>query len=150
MQWKSAFVSEQSDSCSGSAQIVEFSWVFPAAAMTVAALMLLSFLLFFYVYGFHLVEQTADETLHAAQEKISFSAEEKLREEIRRISFIPGLRLEPQATGGTPREKIIVRIKWSYLGKNLFTVEAERNYFDPIAFAEQMDNLEFMKRMCLS
>lgn len=146
-------ISRPLDRRAGSAQVVEFSWVFPFAALVVVALMYLSFLLFFYVYGFHLVELTADEALHETQSSQAVAgtevpgAEEELNEKVRKLSFLPGVRLAPEVRTGTFGKKITVTLDCIYWGKPMFCVKAERKVLNPVEYARQTDLAQFLKRM---
>lgn len=137
------------DRQSGSAQVVEFSWVFPVAALVVVALLYLSFLLFFYVYSFHLAEWYADESLHVAQSReMEDNVEPELREQIRKLSFLPGVHFRPEVRTGKQGKKIEVKISCSYLGKQMFCVKAERKMLSPVEYAQAVDFAKFVKRMC--
>lgn len=134
--------------------MVEFSWVFPAAAIAVVALMYLSFLLFFYVYSFHLAELTADEALHVMQNSVETApletaeTEAELQERIRKLSFLPGVHFQPEFHTGVFGKKIEVKISCSYLGKRMFSVKAERKGLSPVKYARKIDFANFVKRMC--
>lgn len=159
MQWNSRSSLDRLDRQSGSAQVVEFSWVFPVAAVVVIALMYLSFLLFFYVYSFHIVELTADEALHEMQssrslienwntaEETTVGAEETLQRQVRKLTFLPGIHFTPEFQTGTFGKMVSVKLRCSYFGKRMFCVKAERQVLSPIEYARKMDLLEFMKRM---
>lgn len=159
MRWNSPFSLSRLDRQSGSVQVVEFSWVFPVAACVVLALMYLSFLLFFYVYSFHIVELTADETLHELQstssliqqldpqEATTIGAEQNFYEKIRKLKFLPGIHFTPEFQTGTFGKSISVKLGCSYFGKQMFCVKAERQVLSPVEYAKKMDLLDFMKRM---
>lgn len=134
--------------------MVEFSWVFPFAAIVVVALMYLSFLLFFYVYSFHLAELTADEALHVMQcsteaEPLEMAeTEATLQEHIRKLSFLPGVHFHPEFHTGVFGKKMEVKISCSYLGRQMFSVKAERKGLSPVKYARKIDLANFVKRMC--
>lgn len=141
------------DKRSGSAQVVEFSWVFPFAAVVVILLLYLSFLLFFYVYSFHVAELTADMALHELQSSASagvpkeLQAETELKEQIHKISFLPGVRFSTEFQSGGLAKPIEVKIHCAYLGKPVFCVRAKREALNPVEYARKMDYLNFLKRM---
>ncbi len=140
------------DKRSGSVQVVEFSWVFPVAAVTVVALLYLSFLLFFYVYSFHLTELTADtavqesqtgSVLESATGKNTGRAEAELQKNVRRISFLPGVHYTASLD---TKGSIEAKITCTYLGKELFQVRSVRSGDSPVKIAKALDLQSFLKR----
>ena len=145
------------DDITGSVQVISFSWVFPFAAAVVLCLMLLSFLLVFYVYSFHIAEETADQSWHAAVNEAAWTETDgKTHEEIHaemekkfnRISFIPGVSISRQLT--VHLGSVTAAAECSYFGKHLFSVRVRRNLPLPIDGARKWDLMQFLKKEAVS
>lgn len=140
----------------GSAQVIEFSYVFPVVLVTLTGLMSLVLLLFFYVYSFHLTETAVEGAARAVGgERVYWqlsghSLDESTREELgntletrlKDMQVVPGLSfsssLEEKGGGG----KIVATATGAYRGRKLFTVRSERALRKPTEFAENVDLAE--------
>ena len=145
-QWKSE---------RGSAQVIEFSYVFPAAALTVIALLYLTFALFFYVYAFNQSELAADRAFHAVGgERVywqlsSCSADPKTEKKIAgdlekrmdRMAVLPGIHFDTSLKESGAGARVTASVSCSYFGKTVFSVRSVRDMLKPTEFAQNTDLL---------
>jgi len=140
----------------GSVQIIEFSYVFPVAVVTVIGLLYLTFALFFHVYAFNMAEWTTDQAAKAvggdrvywqlSGTSVDPSVEAELAETLEtrmdRIAVIPGLSFSTALEESGHGTKITATVSGSYLGKSLFRVQSVRDLLKPTEFAHNVDLLD--------
>lgn len=140
----------------GSAQIVEFSFVFPIVLLTVVGLMYLTFLLFFHVYAFHVTEDAVEEathhiggnrlywqlSLHSLDPKELSDGAAAMQKRLTAMQVMPGLQFSSNLSENSVGGRIVAKATCSYRGRQLFTVCSERALRKPTEFAEDVDLAE--------
>jgi len=139
-----------------SVQVIEFSYVFPVAVLTVIALLYLVFALFFYVYAFNTAEVTTEQAMHniggtrlywqLAGDSVDAEEEGELAGDLQdrmdRIAVIPGISFATSLSEQSHGTKILATVSCTYMGKSLFEVRSERDLRKPTEYAHNIDLLE--------
>ena len=142
----------------GSAQIIEFSYVFPIVLLTVAGLLYLIFLLFFHVYAFHVTEDAAETvsrnvgggrlywqlSAHSADPEALAESKAEMDRRLTGMQVMPGLRFSSDLKEAGGGRRVIATASCSFRGKALFSVRSERALRKPTEFAESVDLAEDM------
>lgn len=142
----------------GSAQIIEFSYVFPIVLLTVVGLLYLTFLLFFHVYAFHVTEDAAETvsrnvggdrlywqlSTHSADPEALQESASAMDRRLTAMQVMPGLRFSSELKESGGGRRVIATASCTFRGKALFTVRSERALRKPTEFAEAVDLAEDM------
>ncbi len=138
-----------------SAQVVEISFVLPAAMIVVLTLLYLAFGMFLYVHSNNL----ARSTLYSLSEKVGSSGmywqllgeyiseedskeeNENLKKSLKGVSVLPGLSFDSgcSVTGKLRQPIASVYITGKYFGKEIFTIKKSKTIYKPAEFANTID-----------
>ena len=140
----------------GSAQIIEFSYVFPIVLLTVVGLMYLTFLLFFHVYAFHVTEDAVETatryvggdrlywqlSTHSLDAEVLSDCAGDMEKKLTAMQVLPGLKFSSVLEENAVGSRIVAGATCSFRGKRLFSVRSERALRKPTEFAETVDLAE--------
>ena len=146
---------EWNSSNSGSAQVIEFSLVFPVVLITSISLLTIMFLLMIYVYSYNLSETASNMAVQNVGEskvywqlsKQTLSKEkteainEYLDKKCKALCFLPGMKVDysfEESGDGRMAETVITTTYW---GKTLFSISSETSLRKPVEFADNVDLL---------
>ena len=140
----------------GSAQVIEFSYVFPIVMVTVVALLYLVFLLFFHVYAFHVTEAAVETAVrevggdriywqlssHSLDEETKTRCAKEMEQKLKAMQVMPGLRFSSTFSENTTGSRVMASASCRWRGKQMFTVHSERTLRKPTEFASNVDLAE--------
>lgn len=140
----------------GSAQIIEFSYVFPIVMVTVAGLLYLVFLLFFHVYAYHVTEDAVESaarqvggnriywqlSAHGVDPDVLEDCAGTMERKLTAMQVMPGLQFTSSMDETGAGSRVIAKASCRFRGKALFSVRSERALRKPTEFAEDVDLAE--------
>lgn len=146
----------QEERTKGSAEVIEFSYVFPLVLVTLAALWYLLLFLFFHVYAFHATEAAVEGALrevggnrvywqlstHSLEPETEQRLSEELASKLQRMQILPGLHFATSFSENSTGSKVTATASCTFRGKPLFRVRSERGLRKPTEFAENVDLAE--------
>lgn len=140
----------------GSAQVIEFSYIFPVILVTVVALLYLLLLLFFHVYAFHVTERAAEDaarevggdrvywqlSTHGVDPETLSACSGEMERRLTAMQVMPGLRFSSSLKENATGSRVTATASCSFRGKKLFTVRSERDLRKPTEYAANVDLAE--------
>ena len=139
----------------GSAQVIEFSYVFPVVVLTILGLLSLTFVLFYYVYAFNMTERAADLAVRDVggnrvywqllgtgvpperREKLA----DDLQDRMDRVTVVPGLQFSTSLSVNGPGSRVTAKARCTYFGTTVFSVRSDRDILKPTEYAQNVDLL---------
>ncbi len=148
--------SDREDPDRGSAQVIEFSYVFPVVLVTVVALLYLLLLLFFHVYAFHVTERAAEDaaravggdrvywqlSAHGVDPETLSACSADMERRLTAMQVMPGLRFSSSLKENATGSQVTAMASCSFHGNRLFTVRSERDLRKPTEYAANVDLAE--------
>ncbi len=136
--------------------MIEFSYVFPIVLLTLVGLLYLTFLLFFHVYAFHVVEDATTAATrevggdrlywqlssHSLDPEDLTACESAMQQKLTAMQVLPGLKFSSELSEVGGGSSVVAKASCSFHGKQLFTVHSERALRKPTEFAETVDLAE--------